>query len=91
MTELKLIPKPEGYELRDKRSDKANDGALWTPRDALFDASQRMGEKTESMLCIWCEKNADGSLRYKQAYAGTAGARLDLLVTLLGISQGWVR
>lgn len=39
---MKIIPKPEGFDLRAARADKAGDGRLWKPDDALYDAYQQM-------------------------------------------------
>lgn len=57
-TPLRLVPKPEGYELRDKRSEKRNSAADWTPADALYDASQRIIDKQVSgLVAYWWERD----------------------------------
>lgn len=63
---LRAIPKPEGFELRDKRSEKTNDAAAWLPEDALYDAQQAMmGEMKPStaMVVAWFYRDAEGKQR----------------------------
>lgn len=58
---LRLVPKPDGYELRDKRSTKEDDPSVWTPADALYDASERIRGKDVSQLVVyWWERKPDG-------------------------------
>lgn len=65
------ITKPEGFDLRDHRSDKNNDGALWLPSDALYEASIASAkDKTDSVLIIWREKSKDGGHFTHWRFAG---------------------
>ncbi len=66
MTQLRLIPKPEGFELRDKRSSKHSSAAEWTPQDALYDASQGMNaDVTDVVVVLW--RGKDGELNYRKS------------------------
>lgn len=67
---LRLVPKPEGFELRDKRSEKDKNPARWTPADAIYDASQRMQLYEATQLVVyWWEKREDGRERLNWANA----------------------
>ena len=88
---MHIVPKPDGYELRDKRSDKTKSASDWSPRDALYAASERMGENAESVTVIWREKTPDGAFAYHRSNAGPRGSTLDLTVTALGVEMGWTR
>ena len=60
------IPKPRGYEFRDKLSDKDMDPELWLPKDALFDAFNETGDNDiECLVCIWRSKKH--GIQYRQA------------------------
>jgi hypothetical protein len=60
------VPKPEGYDFRDKLSDKDMDPEKWLPKDALFDAYLETGDDdTECMVCIWRSKKH--GIQYRQA------------------------
>lgn len=48
---MKIVPRPEGYDLRSKRSDRNGDGALWKPTDALYDAYEQIKDR-EDVECI---------------------------------------
>jgi hypothetical protein len=52
---LKQLPKPEGFELREKRAEKSDDGSKWLPEDALYDASTAMQESPPAgaMIVVW--------------------------------------
>ena len=88
--DLKLVPKPEGFELRDKRSDKSGRGCDWLPADAVYDASHMMslGDCT-AVVIVWMEKRPDGSQRVYRRYAGPPGDKLLLLIEALGKEMGW--
>jgi hypothetical protein len=74
---LKLIPKPEGFELRDKRSDKAADASLWEVGDALFNANETIAKmKADSVLICWRETHPPGQITH-------------LLMGTLGKLMGW--
>ncbi len=63
-----MIQEPEGFELRDRRSDKSRSAADWTPADALFAAYQKMaavppGEEPTCLFVAW--KDAAGVSRWR--------------------------
>ncbi len=89
MTDLKLVPKPEGFELRDRRSSKTNAGSDWTPRDALYSASQDMTDAADAVTVIWREKLSDGRYVHHRSNAGPNGSTMDLTITALGTEMGW--
>lgn len=88
---MHIIEKPEGFELRDARSEKTNAADKWTPQDALYGANQRMGDKAESVTVIWRERNSNGGFSYHRSNSGPRGSTLELTVTALGIEMGWAR
>jgi hypothetical protein len=59
---LKIVPQPEGFELRDARSDKNRCAADWLPADALYDASVEIAEKGAfgTVAVVWYERNDQG-------------------------------
>ena len=60
---VRIVPKPEGFELRDRRSDKTNDATAWLPEDALYDAQQAMDGKmkpTTAMIVAWFYRDDEG-------------------------------
>lgn len=88
--ELKLVPKPEGFELRDKRSDKTGRGSDWLPQDALYDASQQMDkENCIAVVIMWMEQKEDGSRRIYRRFAGAPEDKLRMLMNGVGIEMGW--
>ncbi len=64
---LRALPKPDGFELREKRAEKADDGRKWLPEDALFDASRAMQDAppTQAMIVVWYSRNEDGKVVLK--------------------------
>ncbi len=72
---MKLVPKPQGFEFRDKRSTKSGNGSDWTPADALYDASQRTeGKEVTQMVVYWWEMDEKGRevLRFSQSTTSRA-------------------
>jgi hypothetical protein len=63
MTDMRAVPKPEGYDLRVARSQKTNDlpGSLWLPEDALFSAFEMMKEQPPrgAFIVCWYTPNTD--------------------------------
>lgn len=54
--------KPDGYDLREKRADKANDAKQWTPQDAIYSTAERISDQDVSQLVVyWWERKPDGS------------------------------
>lgn len=89
--ELKLVPKPEGYELRDRRSDKSTKACDWSVQDALYSVSQEVSTtEPVAILIQWYVKSQDGALIYRSRYAGDASqSRLNLLLEGLGNTMRW--
>lgn len=87
---MKLVPKPEGFELRDKRSEKKSDAALWVPQDAMFDASkEQAAQDVEALFICWREKMPDGNTRTHFRFAGDRGKGESLMLTAIGRFMGW--
>ena len=65
---LEIVPKPEGYELRERRAEKKGSGMEWKPLDALYSASQHMhGEYPPTVACavVWYTRTTEGKLTLK--------------------------
>lgn len=99
-TEIKLVPKPEGFELRDKRSDKTGQGKDWTPADALYSAFERTsaeklepkGQRVSCIVTIWRLVDEKGNTDISYSYAGDADQNGPaLIVAGLGSFMGWDR
>lgn len=90
---MHLVPKPEGFELRDKRSDKSGRGADWTAADCLYDSQQEMNTAPpEAVLVLWYTKSQDGALIYRSRYAGADFTlKLRLAIDAVGYIMGWSR
>jgi hypothetical protein len=87
---MKLIPKPEGFELRDKRSDKSCSGADWQVGDALYDAQQEINKADcNAVMVLWTQVEADGSTSTRYRYAGMPGSGERLFLNGLGKFMGW--
>lgn len=88
---MKLIDKPEGFELRDRRSDKSNLGSEWTVQDALYDASQEMAKQdTTDAIVVWRERVAEGKYLTHFRFAGQSDCNGPaLLLGGLGKIMGW--
>lgn len=88
--DLKLIPMPEGFELRNRRSDKSGRGCDWLPADAVYDANHMMQQgNCIAVVVVWMEQNEDGSQRIYRRFAGEAGDKLRLLMEAIGKEMGW--
>lgn len=79
MPDLRILPRPEGFELRDKRSSKHCNAADWTPQDALYDASQVMGDDAQAALILWRDKA--GVMKFRAA--GPQDSSVALCVSFL--------
>lgn len=87
---MKLIPKPEGFELRDKRSDKSASGADWQVGDALYDAQQEINKvDCNSVMILWTKVEADGTTSTNYRYSGKPGMGERLFLNGLGKFMGW--
>lgn len=96
VTELKLVQKPEGFELRDKRSSKSNSVDDWLPTDALYDAQHEMTTiedpkmKVVSTAVLWFVETEEGSLILRTRFASNSPhLLLRLIVAALGKVMGW--
>jgi len=71
---LRLVEKPQGYELRDRRSNKTEDPSQWTPADAVYDASERIrGKEVTQLVVYWWEReNGREVLKWAVATSGIA-------------------
>lgn len=58
------IPKPEGYDLRNKRSERSQNAKDWLPEDALYKASidMKIAQPADAMMIAWFYYNEDGVL-----------------------------
>lgn len=56
------IPKPIGYELRERRADRTGSARDVTPLDVLFDAYERVkgNPNVRTMMVCWYEPDAQG-------------------------------
>lgn len=92
MTELKLVPKPEGFELRDRRSDKSGMGKDWEPQDALFDASQEIAKPDvdcDAVLVIYRKRLENGSYLTGTRFSGPPDSVSMLLLNGMAKVMGW--
>jgi len=92
---VKLITKPEGFDLRNKRSDKSNKGADWSVQDALFDASQKIAISSDhcsGVLILWREVDLDGKGSTHYRYSGDSDMNAPaLIISGMGSVMGWDR
>jgi hypothetical protein len=92
MTELRLVPKPEGFELRNKRSDKTGRGCDWEPQDALYDVSQEIAKPDvdcDAVLVIFRKRLDNGSVLTCTRFSGQPDAQAYLLLAATGKAMGW--
>lgn len=68
---LKMLPKPEGYDLRAARADRSGSARDWLPEDALYDAAKRIAEKGAhgAVVVCWYEQSEEGQPVVKYAAA----------------------
>jgi hypothetical protein len=59
---LKVLPKPEGFDLREKRAEKSESARDWLPEDALYDAATHIAEKgvAGALVICWYELSESG-------------------------------
>lgn len=90
---LRIIPKPEGFELRSRRVRTKEDGSLWTADDVLFDVSQEIkGKPISEMIVIWREDCEDDDSSYYTKSRRATQSRSDaaeMLINMLGQIMGW--
>lgn len=89
---LRLVPQPEGFELRDKRSNKSGMGCDWTVQDALFDASQEIAKPDvdcDAVLVIYRKRLPNGSTLTCTRFSGKTDAIGNLLLNGMAKMMGW--
>lgn len=92
MVDLKLVPKPEGFELRNKRSDKSGSGKDWEPQDALYDVSQEIAKADvdcDAVLVLYRKRFENGSRLTCTRFSGQNDAAADLLLNGMAKIMGW--
>lgn len=54
---LKVIPKPAGFDVSEKRADKAADASKWLPTDALYSAFEEITKAAgiKALSVAWYE------------------------------------
>lgn len=87
---MKLVPKPEGFELRNKRSGKKESCEVWEPKDALYSASALMeGKNVSACVVIWQEIDSDGRRKTVARRAGPAETTAFITMRQAGYYMGW--
>lgn len=70
---LKIVPEPQGFKLRDKRSDKSGSAQDWLPEDALHDASREIAKNGVDgpLVVMWYTNNPNGKpiARFRAFYS----------------------
>ena len=68
---LKVVTKPEGWDLRNARAMKTDDATLWQCGDVLFDAQELMKKfpPTVAAVVVWYTRNPNGSISLKYTCA----------------------
>lgn len=87
MAELRAVPKPDGFDMRNARAEKLSDGSKWLPEDALYDAYEAMSKVsvTRAMIVAWWEKTEDGKVKLNfRSYAEHDQQNVALVSVLLG-------
>lgn len=90
--DLKLVPKPEGFELRDKRSDKSGMGCDWEVQDALYATSQEVAKpdsNVDAVLIIYRKRFAHGGTLTCTRFAGPADSCASMLLNGMAKLMGW--
>ncbi len=87
---MKLVQKPEGYELRTRRAEKKESCEEWEPRDALYESQQMMeGKEVRACVVIWQEVEPDGTKKTKGRRAGPAEVTSFITMKQAGYYMGW--
>lgn len=90
--DLKLVPKPEGFELRDKRSDKSCRADQWTIQDALYDVSREVAKpdsNCDAVLIIFRKRSSEGAPITCFRYSGKEGQAASLLLNGMAKLMDW--
>lgn len=89
---MKLIPKPEGFDLRDRRSAKSCSGSDWQPADALYSAQQRiLSAKADTVMIIWREIDEQGEPCTCFSFSGQPVDGPALFLNAIGKFMGWFK
>lgn len=92
MTTLKLVPKPEGFELRDRRSNKTGMGCDWEPQDALYDVSKEIAKPDvdcDAVMVIFRKRLPSGGTLTCVRFSGASCDGPDLLLNGMAKFMGW--
>ena len=79
--------KPEGFDLRDRRSDKTKLSIDWAPADALYDAAQALkSQSCKELVVIWWEETGPNkrNIHWRVATSSAAETTHLLYSMLLG-------
>ncbi len=72
---MKLVSRPEGFDLRERRAKKQGDAKQWTPADALYDASERSAKMDVTQLAVyWWERLGDGTEELRWSHSTQSSA-----------------
>lgn len=93
---LKSIPKPEGFDLRNRRSEKSGRGSDWLPADALYDAQQEIlktsaeaGSEIDAVMVIYHTVDKEGIPYTGFRSAGDPMIVPAMFLNALGKYMGW--
>jgi hypothetical protein len=59
------MDKPDGFDFRDRRSDKTGSAKDWTPADALYKTTLDLDADAGCLVIMWL--SADGRLHHRKA------------------------
>jgi len=64
---LKVVTKPDGWDLRYRRAQAENDAKKWECGDVLYDAQEMMKTRQPAVAAavIWYTRNENGSISLK--------------------------
>lgn len=85
---MKVVPKPEGFDLRNRRSDRTNKAYDWLAQDVLYDASTLIPPEAKTCIVIWQEENDDGATETRYRVAGHGNDVLAALAQVLHARSG---
>lgn len=87
---MKLVDKPEGFDFRDKRSDKSRNGSDWEPRDAIYAASETFKNKEiDAVIVIYRERLSEGGTKINHIFAGPQDSGAQLILSGMGRFMNW--
>jgi hypothetical protein len=77
------MDKPNGFDFRDRHSDKTGSGRDWTPADAVYSASLGVASDAKAALIVWAD--ASGAISYRQSGGAEWAALLAAKFLQVGI------